>query len=210
MKIERKTFSGIMNLDDPREVFPPSHHREAKNGVFRGNGTYNRYESIRGNQESANRELITNNCTIRGVARRIDCGFSGIAVKVVSDCMLLGNATKITVVDPNIAVSSVGAFSGACIGGTIDEYMTAYIGLNNIVVSDTTFELEVKYVYSGNTCTLENFFYAYFTLVVPAGSNGQQLDMCTQGAYVGFPFSICSTCVVSCSNPAINISSFDC
>ena len=210
MKTERKTLSGIMNLDDPREVFPPSHHREAKNGVFRGNGTYNRYETIRGNQESTNKELITNNCTIRGIARRIECGFTGTAVKIIKDCTLLGNSVKVTVVDPNIAVSSVGAYSGACIGGTINEYMTAYIGLNNIVVSDTTFELEVKYVYSGNSCTPENFFAAYFTLVVPAGSNGQELDMCTYGAYIGFPFSICSTCVISCSDPAINISAFDC
>lgn len=210
MKTERKTLSGIMNLDDPREVFPPSHHREAKNGVFRGNGTYNRYETIRGNQESANRELITNNCTIRGIARRIECGLTGTAVKIVKDCTLLGNSVKITVVDPNTAVSTVGAYSGACIGGTVNEYMTAYIGLNNIVVSDTTFEVEVKYVYSGNACTIDNFFAAYFTIVVPAGSNYNELDMCTYGAYVGFPFSICSTCVISCSDPSINISAFDC
>jgi hypothetical protein len=210
MKTERKTLSGIMNLDDPREVFPPSHHREAKNGVFRGNGTYNRYETIRGNQESANRELITNNCAIRGVARRIECGFTGTALKIVPECTLLGNAVKPTVIDPNIAVIGVSGYAGSCIGGTGNDYMSAYIALNNIVLANTTFEIEVKYVYHGNACTMDNYYYANFTLVVQTGNNNADLDMCTQGAYIPFPFDICSTCIVSCSNSAIDISTFAC
>ena len=37
MKITTKLFSGLMNLDDSNEIFPNGHHKEAKNGVFRGN-----------------------------------------------------------------------------------------------------------------------------------------------------------------------------
>ena len=36
MKIERKQLSGVMNLDDTNDVIPGSHHKEARNLVFRG------------------------------------------------------------------------------------------------------------------------------------------------------------------------------
>jgi hypothetical protein len=49
MATERKTFSGIMNLDDPNEVIPSGHHREAKNILFKGNAGEMRAESIPGN-----------------------------------------------------------------------------------------------------------------------------------------------------------------
>jgi len=37
MKIERKQFSGVLNLDDPNESIPNQHHKDARNIVFRGN-----------------------------------------------------------------------------------------------------------------------------------------------------------------------------
>jgi hypothetical protein len=61
MRTERKTFSGIMNLDDPNEVIPANHHREAKNILFKGNGGERRAESIPGNTSISNANLQTGN-----------------------------------------------------------------------------------------------------------------------------------------------------
>ena len=54
MKIERKTFSGVMNLDDGNDIIPHTHHKEARNIVFRGNGSSKEAQSVVGNR------LITN------------------------------------------------------------------------------------------------------------------------------------------------------
>jgi hypothetical protein len=59
MKIERKLFSGVMNLDDPNEVISGTHHREAKNILFKGNPGEMRLEGIPGNQSVANAGLYT-------------------------------------------------------------------------------------------------------------------------------------------------------
>lgn len=57
MRIERKLFSGIMNLDDPNDSMPGTHHKEARNVVFRGNPQDMRIEGIKGNQSVANADL---------------------------------------------------------------------------------------------------------------------------------------------------------
>ena len=54
MRIERKLFSGVMNLDDPNEVIPQQHHRDASNIIFKGNPGNMRMESIPGNSSVAN------------------------------------------------------------------------------------------------------------------------------------------------------------
>jgi len=54
MKIERKLFSGVMNLDDPNEVMVGTHHREAFNVLFKGNPGEMRAEGIPGNRSVAN------------------------------------------------------------------------------------------------------------------------------------------------------------
>jgi hypothetical protein len=59
MKTTLKVFSGVMNLDDSNEIFPNSHHKEAKNGVFRGNSTMIKFQTIRGNQKITNSNLRT-------------------------------------------------------------------------------------------------------------------------------------------------------
>jgi hypothetical protein len=59
MKIERKLFSGVMNLDDPNEVISGTHHREAKNILFKGSPGEMRLEGIPGNQSVANAGLYT-------------------------------------------------------------------------------------------------------------------------------------------------------
>ena len=57
MKIERKLFSGVMNLDDPNEAMPSTHHKEAFNILFKGNPGEMRAENIPGNRAVSNLEL---------------------------------------------------------------------------------------------------------------------------------------------------------
>ncbi len=59
MRLINKTFTGIMNLDDSNDVIPSAHHKEAKNGVFRGNQGMNKFQSIRGNKKVTNANLKT-------------------------------------------------------------------------------------------------------------------------------------------------------
>jgi hypothetical protein len=59
MKTITKVFSGIMNLDDSNEIFPSIHHKQAKNGIFRGNSSMIKFQSIKGNQKITNSNLKT-------------------------------------------------------------------------------------------------------------------------------------------------------
>lgn len=61
MSLQRKILNGVMNLDDPKDTVPSRHHKEAKNGVFRGNSGVIKFQSIKGNQKVTNTELKTNN-----------------------------------------------------------------------------------------------------------------------------------------------------
>lgn len=54
MKIERKQFSGVLNLDDPNESIPGQHHKDAKNIVFRGNPGNFSIQSAYGNRLVSN------------------------------------------------------------------------------------------------------------------------------------------------------------
>jgi hypothetical protein len=60
MKREIKTFSGLMNLDDSNEIMPNNHHKEARNGVFRGNDGMMKFQAIRGNIKITNSNLKIN------------------------------------------------------------------------------------------------------------------------------------------------------
>lgn len=53
MKIERKQIAGVMNLDDSNDVLPSSHHKEAKNIVFRGSQGSLSAQNILGNRNIA-------------------------------------------------------------------------------------------------------------------------------------------------------------
>jgi hypothetical protein len=54
MKIERKQFSGVLNLDDPNESIPNQHHKDAKNILFRGNPGNFSIQSAYGNRLVSN------------------------------------------------------------------------------------------------------------------------------------------------------------
>lgn len=48
MPVSEKRFSGIMNLDDANDVLPSTHHNDAHNVVFRGNGNNQLAQNIYG------------------------------------------------------------------------------------------------------------------------------------------------------------------
>jgi hypothetical protein len=54
-------FSGICNFDDPDEVIPAIHHRELRNGWFKGTVPNLRLENVPGTKEKTNPFLINDN-----------------------------------------------------------------------------------------------------------------------------------------------------
>lgn len=63
MPVSEKQFSGVMNLDDNNDVLPSTHHKEARNIVFRGNGNTQIAQSVPGNRLIANTlPAGTNSC----------------------------------------------------------------------------------------------------------------------------------------------------
>jgi hypothetical protein len=64
MPIIEKQFSGVMNLDDRNDILPSSHHKDAKNVVFRGNPGLMQAQNIYGTRliNNANLRSGTNIC----------------------------------------------------------------------------------------------------------------------------------------------------
>ena len=92
MGIEIKTLDGVMNLDDSNDVLPLNNHREARNGVFKGNAPEMHFTAIRGNVKVNNASIIINDCKLSGNALFIpDCALAGNAV-YIPKCELAGNA----------------------------------------------------------------------------------------------------------------------
>jgi hypothetical protein len=83
MKTERKTFLGAMNLDDSNDILPGGHHKEAKNGVFRGTGTSMKFQSIQGNQK-VDTTFPNNACYLDGIASLPSCSLAGTATKYIT------------------------------------------------------------------------------------------------------------------------------
>lgn len=60
MLSEKKILNGVMNLDDPKDTMPSMHHKEARNGVFRGESQLIKFQTIKGNTKITNTNLKTN------------------------------------------------------------------------------------------------------------------------------------------------------
>lgn len=92
MQRDIKTLSGIMNLDDSNEIIPSSHHKEARNGVFKGEESELRFTAIRGNYKVNNASIVVNDCKLSGIASFVpNCTIEGTAT-YIPDCILAGNA----------------------------------------------------------------------------------------------------------------------
>ena len=81
--------------------------------------------------------------------------------------------------------------------------------LSNPVSVDTLFGVNVSFVYPGNTCgTGENV--QSFSVTVPAGSSVDDFSACLNGAYFPSGAVVCSACITSCNNPAVNFTGASC
>ena len=133
MSTQKKTFQGVMNLDDSNDVFPSSHHKEARNGVFKGNIPDMHFTAIRGNQKVTNNNLFKNDCNIFG------------NITFTPNCNLVGTATLVSAVNFNIVSSCDGTLQDITInsitGGngtyqaTETTYTTEFAALNGIFVN---------------------------------------------------------------------------
>jgi hypothetical protein len=109
-----------MNLDDSNDVLPLNNHKEARNGVFKGNAPEMHFTAIRGNVKVNNASLAINDCKLSGSALFIpNCSLVGTAV-YVPKCELVGTAVWIP--EPITMTTTV-----SC---------TAYIGSGKIVVGN--------------------------------------------------------------------------
>lgn len=123
------------------------------------------------------------------------------------DCLTPSAATKSN-------VTGVGGYMQPCIGGTIDDFMGAYVNLDLPVTADTTFQITVYYQYgnSGIFCNnnlgLNNS--TSFTVFIAAGEQNGYVDACTNGQYFSTGAIVCGGCVSSSDNPDINLGLFGC
>jgi hypothetical protein len=123
MSTQRKTFQGIMNLDDSNDIFPSTHHKEARNGVFKGNAPDMHFTAIRGNSMVTNSSLIKN-----------DCNFSGNIV-FTPNCALSGTIALTTAVNFNILSVCDGIYQDVTINSITG-------GDGNYQASTTTYDTE--------------------------------------------------------------------
>jgi hypothetical protein len=94
MQKEIKTLDGIMSLDESNDVIGHMHHKEARNGVFKGNVPNMAFTAIRGNLKITNSNLQTTACRMEGIAVYVpDCTIDGNAQIYTPACNLVGDTT---------------------------------------------------------------------------------------------------------------------
>lgn len=101
-------------------------------------------------------------------------------------------------------VISVNASIQPCIGGSCDDYLGWSILLDQNVLVDTYYTLNIDLYQSG--------IYAYtYTAggIIPAGLNYNNIDACLTGAYIGCNYTVNSVCVSTIDAP-VNDSTFGC
>ena len=87
-----KILDGIMSLDEANDVIGAGHHKEARNGVFKGNAPEMHFTAIRGNKTVQNTTLPITNCRLEGTSIRIpNCTLEGQSV-LYTGCVLDGTA----------------------------------------------------------------------------------------------------------------------
>lgn len=106
-------------------------------------------------------------------------------------------------------VLGINAYMQPCVGGTIDDFMGADVTLDAPVDVDTEFQINVSYVFPGNSCgTGESTQSIYVTIL--AGNSSSSFNACTSGAYFSSGAVICGACIAACDNPSVNLSTTGC
>jgi len=117
--------------------------------------------------------------------------------------------TTTTPTPGSINVALVYGSMEPCFGGSIDDHMGAHVVLSSTVSVDTNFLVQVSYVGIGNTCGVGESTQS-FPVIVPAGSSSDNFQACVDGAYFPAGAVVCSACILSCDNPAVNLTGATC
>lgn len=134
-------------------------------------------------------------------------GFSiAISVTAGSDTAIVEGSC---VICDGIQVTGVNGYMEPCIGGTVDDHMGASVFLASAVSVDTNFQVQVSYVFPGNTCGVGNST-QNFSVDILAGQSSSNFNACTNGYYISSGAVICGACIVSCDNADVDITSFSC
>jgi hypothetical protein len=102
--------------------------------------------------------------------------------------------------------ANAGAGMEPCIGGTIDDFMSASVYLTAPVTVETNFDVTVYYQQiGGSSCGYPNITSNFasstsFTVTVLAGESNGAVNACTQGQYFPSGANICGACVTSSNN----------
>ena len=107
------------------------------------------------------------------------------------------------------AVTGVNGYMEPCIGGTIDDHMGAAVFVATPVAVDTVFQVQVSYVFPGNSCGV-GMSTQNFSIEILAGDTSSNFLACSQGYYISTGATICGACIISCDNPDVDITSFSC
>jgi hypothetical protein len=107
------------------------------------------------------------------------------------------------------SVTGVNGYMEPCIGGTVDDHMGAAVFLDAPVAVDTEFEVQVSYVFPGNSCGFGNNTQTFFVTVL-AGETVSNFNACSSGYYISGGANICSACIVSCDNSDVDLTGFTC
>lgn len=122
-----------------------------------------------------------------------------------------GEITNYITCSSAVAVTSVSGYMEPCIGGTIDDHMGAAVVLDTTVSVDTTFLVQVTYAIPPGVCYGGGTTYTQsFSVEVLAGDSGSYFNACTNGYYIASGANICSACILSCDNPAVDLTGFSC
>jgi hypothetical protein len=118
------------------------------------------------------------------------------------------------VVTSGQTITAIGGNMESCVGGTIDDYMGAYVLLDSPVTMDTTIQVTVYYQYANSfiSCdsTLSNNNSVTFEVFIPFGQSNGLVDACTAGSYFSTGAIICGACANSSDNPSINFGIYGC
>jgi hypothetical protein len=120
------------------------------------------------------------------------------SVVIAGECNLTINGPCGDPVGPITVTGAYGSME-PCIGGTIDDYMSASVSLDAPVSVDTNFNVNVLWTQlNGGSCASPNT--QSFTVLVLAGQVSGQLNACNQGAYFAQGASICAAQVMGHDN----------
>jgi hypothetical protein len=107
-----------------------------------------------------------------------------------------------------IEVTNAYGYMEPCSGGTVDDYMGAYVSLSSPAVVDTDFQVEVQYTSIGGSCVGAST--QTFTITILEGETTSNFVACSSGLYVPGGADICNACISFCSDSTINLSTFGC